>query len=157
MKFLFLHTSRKALPMFSNMLPTWAPNCPDNSSFCQVQARKRGVLGWAWGPSWGCFVYVYISKRGVLWLSKEQRLGVVFWAKGDPTWTKWEPSGQFVWKVGKSALERRRAWALVKSLTTRFFCIFEKSGKNEATDLAVNQLRGSTIIIISAHVPGQHV
>ena len=37
------------------------------------------------------------------------------------------------------------------------FCIFEKSGKNEATDLAVSQLRGSTIAIISAHVPGQHM
>ena len=33
-------------------------------------------------------------------------------------------------------------------------CIFEKSGKNEATDLAVSQLLGSTIAIISAHVPG---
>ena len=28
---------------------------------------------------------------------------------------------------------------------------------NEATDLAVSQLRGSTIAIISAHLPGQHV
>ena len=36
----------------------------------------------------------------------------------------------------------------------RFSCIFEKSGRNEATDLAVSQLRGSTIAIISAHVPG---
>ena len=35
-----------------------------------------------------------------------------------------------------------------------FFCTFEKSGINEATDLAVSQLRGSTIAIISAHVPG---
>ena len=33
----------------------------------------------------------------------------------------------------------------------------EKSGKNEATDLAVSQHRGSTIAIISAHVPGQHM
>ena len=39
----------------------------------------------------------------------------------------------------------------------RFFCIFEKSGKNEATDLAVSQLWGSTIAIISAYVPGQHM
>ena len=39
----------------------------------------------------------------------------------------------------------------------RFFCIFEKSGKNEATDLAVSQLRGSTIVIFSAHVPGPHM
>ena len=38
-----------------------------------------------------------------------------------------------------------------------FFYIFEKSGKNEATDLAVSQLQGSTVPIISAHVPGQHM
>ena len=39
----------------------------------------------------------------------------------------------------------------------RFYCIFKKSGKTEATDLAVSQLRGTTIAIISAHVPGQHI
>ena len=39
-------------------------------------------------------------------------------------------------------------------LSLHFFCIFEKSGKNEATDLAVSQLQGS---IISAHVPGPHM
>ena len=32
-------------------------------------------------------------------------------------------------------------------------CIFEKYGKNEATDLTVSQLRGTTIATISAHVP----
>ena len=42
------------------------------------------------------------------------------------------------------------AWALEKY-------IFEKSGKNQATDLAVSKLRGSTIAIISAHVQGQHM
>ena len=38
-----------------------------------------------------------------------------------------------------------------------FFCIFEKSGINEATDLAVSELRGTTIAIISVHVPGPHM
>ena len=38
-----------------------------------------------------------------------------------------------------------------------FFCIFEESEINEATDLVVSQLRGPTIAIISAHVPGQHI
>ena len=38
-----------------------------------------------------------------------------------------------------------------------FFCIFEKSEKNQATDLVVSQLRGSTIAIISVHVQGQHM
>ena len=69
----------------------------------QVQARKRGVLGWALG----CSVYVHTPKRCVWLLSREQGLGVVFsgWAKWNPTWAKWDPYGQFVWKVGKSALE----------------------------------------------------
>ena len=50
------------------------------------------------------------------------------------------------------------AWALEKSLTRpSFFCIFEKSGKNETTDLAVSQRWGSTIAIISAHVPGPNI
>ena len=34
-----------------------------------------------------------------------------------------------------------------------FFCIFEKSGINEA----ISQLRGSTPAIISAHLPGLHM
>ena len=38
-----------------------------------------------------------------------------------------------------------------------FFCIFEKSGINEATDLAISQLQCSTIALTSAHVPGQHM
>ena len=35
-----------------------------------------------------------------------------------------------------------------------FFCIFDKLGENEATDLEVSQLRSSTIAINSARVPG---
>ena len=42
-------------------------------------------------------------------------------------------------------------------LGLRFFCILEKSRNNQATDLAVSQLRGSTIAKISSYVPGQHV
>ena len=38
------------------------------------------------------------------------------------------------------------------------FSVFSRNQKeNEATDLAVSQLRCSTIAIISAHVPGQHM
>ena len=45
--------------------------------------------------------------------------------------------------------------SLKRSLTRPLlFCILEKSGINEATDLAVSQLRGSTIAIISTHLPG---
>ena len=35
--------------------------------------------------------------------------------------------------------------------------IFKISGKNEANDLAVRQLQGSTIAIIFAHVPGPYM
>ena len=61
---------------------TSSTNFPDGSHFAQtvvrfahlqVQAMKRGVLGWGWG----CFVYVHITER-VLLLSKEQGMGVVF-------------------------------------------------------------------------------
>ena len=45
-------------------------------------------------------------------------------------------------------LKKNLLWGL------HFFCIFGKSGINEATDLAVSQLLGSAIAIISAHVPG---
>ena len=38
-----------------------------------------------------------------------------------------------------------------------FFCILEKSGKKQATDLAVNKLLGSAIAEISAYVLGQHM
>ena len=46
------------------------------------------------------------------------------------------------------SLRKSLIWGL------RVFCIFEKSGINKATCLAVTQLRGTTIAIISAHVPG---
>ena len=60
-------------------------------------------------------------------------------------------------KFGNSMLQSW-AWALKNLLQGLFFfCIFEKSGIKEATDLAVSQLLGPTIAIISAHVPGQHM
>ena len=38
------------------------------------------------------------------------------------------------------------------------FSVFSRNQeKNEATDLAVSQLRGFTIAITPAHVPGQHM
>ena len=75
----------------------------DCSSFCPLSSsgQEMGCFGW----SWGCFKYLHIPKRGVQWLSKEQGLVVVFWTKRDPIWAKWDPFGQFVRKVGKSALE----------------------------------------------------
>ena len=87
----------------SNILPNWGLNCPDRQVdfvHFQVQVRKRAVLRWAWG----CFVFVHIPERCVWLLSKEQGLGVVFWANWDPIWAKWDPSRQFVLKVGKRAL-----------------------------------------------------
>ena len=95
----FLPTSRKAVH-FSNILLSWGcPEAPDGSSFCPLSsagpARKRSVLGWGWG----CFVYVHIPESGVWRLSKEEGLGLIFWAKSDPIWAKWDPSGQLVRKV----------------------------------------------------------
>ena len=91
--FFFLPTSRNVLPTFQTFssLPSWGPNCTDGSSFYhfQVQVRKRGVLGWAYG----CFVYVHIPERGVWRLSQEQGFVMVFWAKWEPIWAKWDPSG----------------------------------------------------------------
>ena len=71
----FLPTSRKVLPT----CPVGVQIAKTVVHFAhfQVQARKTGVLGWAWG----CFVYLLILERGVWRLSKEQGLGVVFWAK----------------------------------------------------------------------------
>ena len=40
-------------------------------------------------------------------LSKEQGLGLGFWANWDPIWAKWDPSRQFVRKVCKSALGKK--------------------------------------------------
>ena len=99
----FLPTSRKVLPTFQIFCPIGVQIAQKVVHFAhfQVQARKKGGLGWALGR----FVYVHIPERGVWHLSKEQGLGVVFWAKWYPIWAKWDPSGQFVRKVGKSALE----------------------------------------------------
>ena len=57
----------------------------------------------------------------------------------------------------KYCIYQSGAWALESLLQgLRFLSIFEKSGKSEATNLAVSQLRGSTIAIISGLVPGPH-
>ena len=53
----------------------------------------------------GVFCVLTYSQKGCVTAEWVQGLGVVFWAKWDPIWTKWDPSGQFVRKVGKSALE----------------------------------------------------
>ena len=106
---LFLHISRKVLSTFQTICPILVQFAQTVVNFAhfQVQARKRGVFGWGWG----CFVFVNIqespkrAERGLWRLSKEQGFGVVFWAKWDQVWAKWDPSGQFVRKVGQSALE----------------------------------------------------
>ena len=62
-----------------------------------------------------------------------------------------------------SVLKKRRVYAVQHEPKKspfrglRFFCFFEKSAIQRATDLAVSQLRGSAIAIISAYVPGQHM
>ena len=62
-----------------------------------------------------------------------------------------------------SVLKKRRVYAVQHEPKKspfrglRFFCFFEKSAIQRATDLAVSQLRGSAIAIISVPVPGQHM
>ena len=92
----FLPTSRKVLSTFQKICPVGVQFAQTVVHFAhfQVQARKSGVLGWGWG----CFVSVHVPERSLWRLSKEQGLMVIFWAK-------WDPSGQFVRKVGNSALE----------------------------------------------------
>ena len=71
-------------------------------------------------------------------------VSVCWWAQYHAKWPDGQPGA---WALGKP-----------ESLTRPcFFCIFEKSGKIEPNDLAVSQLRGSKIAVISAHVPGQHM
>ena len=101
---IFLPTSWKVLSTFQTFCPVGVQFSQMVVHFAhfQVQARKRGVLGWGWE----CFAYTS-PNRGLWLLSKEQGLMVVFCAK-------WSPSGQNetslgklrpIWKVGKSALE----------------------------------------------------
>ena len=85
----------------------------------QVQARKRGVFGWAWR----CLVYVHIPEWGV-WLSKEQGLGwysgqneTRFEAMYKPNvsllqWRKWIPVCVLWWKkIHGGMLIPRRNWS----------------------------------------------
>ena len=47
---------------------------------------------------------------------------VVFWANWDPIGAKWEPSGQFIWKVGESALELGKK--ILSASTTSDLCMY---------------------------------
>ena len=83
------------------------------------QVRKRGVLCGVGGV-----MCTYISQKGVCngWV----RTGVVggVLAKSDPIWVKRDPSGQFVRKVGKSALELGK-----KNSIMRVLHILDKLGR----------------------------
>ena len=101
-RIIFLCQLLEIFAHFSNILPSWGPNCPDGTSFCPLSSS--GKVKGCFGRGCGCFVYVHIPERCVWQLSKEQGLGVVFWTRWDPIWAKWDPFGQFVRKVGKRAL-----------------------------------------------------
>ena len=76
-EFLFLATSRFC-SLFKHCAQLGS-KLPDGSSFCPLSSsgKEKGCFGW----TWGCFVYVHILEEDVWWLSTEQWLGVVFWAK----------------------------------------------------------------------------
>ena len=99
---LFLPTSGKVLSTFQTFCPVGVQVAQTVVHFAhfQVQARKRGVLGWGCG----CFVYVHIPERVCdCWLRSGVGDGIL--GKMKPIWAKRDPSGQVIWKVGKSALE----------------------------------------------------
>ena len=61
--FFFLPTSKIDLPTFQTLCPVGVKIAQTVVCFAhfQVQARRRDVLGWAWG----CFVYVHIPEKGL--------------------------------------------------------------------------------------------
>ena len=87
--------------------------CPLFKHFAQLGSklpRLQFILPtFKFRPGKGVFwcelgVYIHIPEWGV---TAEYRTGVWggIWARWDPIWAKWEACEQFVWKVGKSALE----------------------------------------------------
>ena len=64
-------------------------------------------------------------------------------------------------KISICSVNHAGAWALKMSLMSpSFFLYFQdirKKWLSEATDLAVSQLLGSTMVVIPAHVPGLHM
>ena len=119
-EFFFLPTPWKDLPTFQTFCPVGVHFAQTVVHFAhfQVQARKRGVLGWGWG----CFVYIHIQK-GVCdsWVKNRVYGGIL--GKMRPHLGKMRPSGQFVWKVGKSALELGNFFPIILFI---FFLIFSQ-------------------------------
>ena len=71
-------TYRKGLLTFQSFCPVGVHFAQTASSVCPLSSsgQEKGCFG-----SWGCFVFIHSSKRGLLQLSKEQGLVVVFWSK----------------------------------------------------------------------------
>ena len=90
----------------SNILPSWGPFCPECSSFCPLSSsgQEKGCFG----VGFGAFCVRTYPQKGFVLLNKEQGLVVIFWAKWDLIWAKWEPYGQLVWKVGKNLQNWRK-------------------------------------------------
>ena len=94
----FSPTSRKVLPTFQTYCPVWVSF---GSSFCphSSSGQEKGWFGVGFGSFCGCTY----PERGLWRLSKGEGLVVV--SKWVPIWAEWDPSGQCVRKVGKSAPE----------------------------------------------------
>ena len=93
---------KKKLPVlesfafFSNILPSWDPNCPDSCSFCPLSSsgQEKGYFG----VGFGVFVYVHIPKRGV------QRLGGGILDKMIPQPGKMRPMWSISYEKGAKVL-----------------------------------------------------
>ena len=96
-------TSTPHTCIYCKGLPTFCP-FGVHSAQTVVDFAHFQIQGVFWGGV-GVFCVSTYPKRGLWRLSKEQGLVAVFWAKWDPIRAKWDQSGQFVWKVGRSAPE----------------------------------------------------
>ena len=94
-------------PLF-NILSSWGPFCTDSSSFCPFSSpgQEKGYFG-VWLGAFCVCAYP--------WKGFGVAGGVL--GKWDPILAnlKWYPSGQFVLKVGKNALELGNVNSIIKS------------------------------------------
>ena len=109
----------------------------------QVQAKKRGVLGW----DWGCFEYVHIQShpergdsrvknRGWGWYSGQNEIPISHLGKMRPIWAICMKRGQKCPRTGKNKFNHLSG---LGSVGTCWVHLFEKSVSNQRKEV-VDQL-----------------